>query len=332
MQVNCPECSATLDGPPGEEMVCPACMTPFLVPAEDAAVVRAFDVQLADGRVLHNVGRYALREGIYAGRIDREARVRHDGGKWEKIGGYREFAAVFRVLGEELGSLPGTRKLADTGAPGERARGPLSELPGNLFADGPAAPRAAVGGAAGASRGPASESPRNLFDDPPAPHAAQSAPAAPAADAPGAEPTKPTLTMPTLGAPASVVAEPTVPDRTVSERTVPSQEATVQLDARAGATSPRPQPATPSRTQPPGAGARVGDPPRAPSAADGSPARPSASSSGVAPRRPAPTARVPIVLPKAPERSGTSPVVLGLGVLAVVLGALYLFGGAGVTP
>jgi hypothetical protein len=141
----------------------------------------------------------------------------------------------------------------------------------------------------------------------------------------------PTLTMPTLGAPAPapVASEPTVPDRTVVERTVPSLEATVPLDAPAGGASGRPAPAIASRT--PSAA-------KAASGTDRSPVRPTAPSSGpaatpgVAPRRPAPPARVPIVLPKAPERSGTSPVVLGLGVLAVVIGALYLFGGAGVSP
>lgn len=127
MQVKCPECAASVDGEPGAEMVCPACMSPFLVPA-DGAFVRAFDVQLRDGRVLHAVARHALREAIYAGRIDREARVRRDGGKWELIGGYREFATIFRVLGEDMGTLQGTRKLAGAASDSE-SRGPRSELP-----------------------------------------------------------------------------------------------------------------------------------------------------------------------------------------------------------
>lgn len=111
MLVNCPECGARLDGSPGDEMVCPACMTPFVVPAA-ARAVRAFDVQLADGTVLHALGRHALREGIYAGRVDASARVRHEGGRWELIGGYPEFAAIFRLLGADLAPLAGARKLA----------------------------------------------------------------------------------------------------------------------------------------------------------------------------------------------------------------------------
>ncbi len=91
--------------------------------------MRAFDVQLADGRVLRALGRHAIREGVYAGRIDREARVRHDEGRWERIGGYREFAAIFRVLGEELGSLQGSRKLAGTLPPGEPAPSPRTDPP-----------------------------------------------------------------------------------------------------------------------------------------------------------------------------------------------------------
>jgi hypothetical protein len=121
MQVSCPECGATLEGSAGANMVCPACMTPFVVPAEPRAV-RAFDVQLPDGVVLHGSSRYAIREGIYARRISSAARVRHDGGKWELIGGYPEFAAVFNLLGDDLAPLAGTRKLAGWKVPA--AQGP----------------------------------------------------------------------------------------------------------------------------------------------------------------------------------------------------------------
>lgn len=114
MQVDCPDCGASLAGTPGAEMVCPACMTPFLVPSL-ARAVRAFDVQPAGDAVIHAMSRHAIREAIYVGRFDASARVRHDGGKWELIGGYPEFAAVFRLLGGDLAPMAGTRKLAGWG-------------------------------------------------------------------------------------------------------------------------------------------------------------------------------------------------------------------------
>jgi hypothetical protein len=110
MQVSCPECSASLEGAPGSNIVCPACMTPFLVPAS-AHAVRAFDVMFADGTVAHAMSRHAIREAIYTGRVTAAAKVRHDG-RWDIIGGYHEFAAVFRLLGDDLAPLAGTRKLA----------------------------------------------------------------------------------------------------------------------------------------------------------------------------------------------------------------------------
>ena len=111
MQVSCPECSAAQEGAPGETVVCPACLTPFLVPAE-ARAVREFDVQHPDGSVTHQVARHAIRETLYTGRIPANAKVRHEDGKWETIGGYPEFAAILRLLGDDLGPLAGTRKLA----------------------------------------------------------------------------------------------------------------------------------------------------------------------------------------------------------------------------
>ncbi|MFN7145362.1 MAG: hypothetical protein ACK4YP_16435 [Myxococcota bacterium] len=114
MQVDCPDCGASLAGTPGAEMVCPACMTPFLVPSL-ARAVRVFDVQPAGDAVLHGLSRHAIREAIYVGRFDASAKVRHDGGKWELIGGYPEFAAVFRLLGGDLAPMAGTRKLAGWG-------------------------------------------------------------------------------------------------------------------------------------------------------------------------------------------------------------------------
>jgi hypothetical protein len=120
MWVDCPECGAGLEGISGAENVCPACMTPFLVPAS-ARAVRAFDVQPPGDSVLHNLSRYAIREAIYVGRFTASARVRpasrEEGAHasavaWELIGGYPEFASVFRLLGGDLAPMAGTRKLA----------------------------------------------------------------------------------------------------------------------------------------------------------------------------------------------------------------------------
>ncbi len=121
MHVDCPECGASLAGSPGAEMVCPACMTPFLVPSL-ARAVRAFDVQPSGDAVIHAMSRHAIREAIYVGRLDAAARVRHEGGKWELIGGYPEFAAVFRLLGGDLAPMAGTRKLAGWGRGGAARR------------------------------------------------------------------------------------------------------------------------------------------------------------------------------------------------------------------
>jgi hypothetical protein len=135
MQVDCPECAASLEGAPGAEIVCPACMTPFLVPAS-ARAVRAFDVQRgpqAGDAVLPHQSRYAIREAIYTGRLTAAAKVRHDGGKWELIGGYPEFAQIFRLLGGDLAPMAGTRKLAGwrhtRGGADEDSLPPIEALP-----------------------------------------------------------------------------------------------------------------------------------------------------------------------------------------------------------
>lgn len=141
MWVDCPECGAGLEGISGAENVCPACMTPFLVPAS-ARAVRAFDVQPAGEAVLHGLSRYAIREAIYVGRFTAAARVRPvgavDGGHaaaatWELMGGYPEFASVFRLLGGDLAPMAGTRKLAgwkqSGAAPAELSSPRLPRLP-----------------------------------------------------------------------------------------------------------------------------------------------------------------------------------------------------------
>ena len=58
------------------------------------------------------MSRVAIQEAIYVGRLGAAARVRPEGGEWQLIGGYPEFAAVLRVLGGDLAPMPGTRKLA----------------------------------------------------------------------------------------------------------------------------------------------------------------------------------------------------------------------------
>jgi hypothetical protein len=104
-------------------MVCPACMTPFLVPSA-AKAVRAFDVQPGGDAVTYGMSRYAIREAIYTGALTASARVRHDGGRWELIGGLPEFASVFRLLGGDLAPMAGTRKLAGW----KKARAPDSDF------------------------------------------------------------------------------------------------------------------------------------------------------------------------------------------------------------
>jgi hypothetical protein len=66
----------------------------------------------ADGTVAHAMSRHAIRESIYTGRVTANAKVRHDGQGWDMIGGYPEFAVVFRLLGDDLAPIAGTRKLA----------------------------------------------------------------------------------------------------------------------------------------------------------------------------------------------------------------------------
>jgi hypothetical protein len=116
MLVDCPECGASLEGSSGTEAVCPACMTPFLVPTTSRSV-SVFDVQPGAGAAPRRMSRYAIREGIYLGQLTPGTRVRHDGGPWELVGGYPEFAVVFRLLGGDLAPMAGTRKLAGWGRP-----------------------------------------------------------------------------------------------------------------------------------------------------------------------------------------------------------------------
>jgi hypothetical protein len=85
-------------------------MTPFLVPAERRES-NVFDVQNGEVPVRHGMTRAAIREAIYVGKLGAAARVRLEGGEWQLIGGYPEFAAVLRVLGGDLAPMPGTRKL-----------------------------------------------------------------------------------------------------------------------------------------------------------------------------------------------------------------------------
>lgn len=144
MKVTCPECATALDGEPGVEMVCPACMAAFSPPklsrrtsafdvpvAEPRAAprpplapppkklgslagseVRSWDVQLIDGATLQRLSRYAIREQVYLGLLPNTARVRRVGDDWESIGRISEFAAIFRLLGVETVPTGATRKIA----------------------------------------------------------------------------------------------------------------------------------------------------------------------------------------------------------------------------
>lgn len=185
-------------------MVCPACMTPFVVPAQ-ARAVRAFDVQQADGSVLVAMSRHAIREAIYAGRVGSVAKVRHDGGKWELIGGYPEFADVFRLLGEDIGTLSGTRKLAGWKGSGdaEHTEPPrfTTDLPhflteprtGPLRARAVDAPSPTMPPPERADEPPRPRPPEPAVEPSRAPHAAHASRAAPVAPRPAPPPPAPAV-------------------------------------------------------------------------------------------------------------------------------------------
>lgn len=74
------------------------------------------------------LSRYAIREAIYVGRLNAAAKVRPAGGKWELIGGYPEFAGVFRMMGGDLAPMAGTRKLAGWRRSGGERTDPLRSV------------------------------------------------------------------------------------------------------------------------------------------------------------------------------------------------------------
>lgn len=145
MQVQCPDCDTRFDGAPETEVTCPACMSSFVTPKaaqarplallpDDAPVpvestagsglmssmaARVWEVQTVEGGIIHGLSRYAVREGIYLGKLGNSSRVRRADGTWEPLGAVQEFAAVYRLIGVEPVAAPATRKIA--GWKGERA-------------------------------------------------------------------------------------------------------------------------------------------------------------------------------------------------------------------
>lgn len=104
-------------------MVCPACFTRFEAPSS-TQVPRRFDVHLPDGTVVQRQSLYAVREGIYVGRIPITSRLRPDVGADELVPVYAFpwFAQVYALLGVEPPANAGTRRIA--GWQGVRKEGP----------------------------------------------------------------------------------------------------------------------------------------------------------------------------------------------------------------
>lgn len=144
--MTCPECATSFEAAEQAEVVCPACMTAFAPPpppppgklatlpeegprplAESGATTsqyrarvtgRLWELQTAEGGVISGLSRFAVREGIYTGKLGNATKVRRPDGTWEYMGTVLEFAAVFKLLGKEATPLPATRKIA--GWKGER--------------------------------------------------------------------------------------------------------------------------------------------------------------------------------------------------------------------
>jgi hypothetical protein len=87
---------------------------------------RRFDLQTPEGGILNGLSRFAVREGIYTGKLHNTARIRKVDGSWEPLGSVSEFAAVFQLLGLEALPAPTTRKIA--GWRGEKSREELPEV------------------------------------------------------------------------------------------------------------------------------------------------------------------------------------------------------------
>jgi hypothetical protein len=156
MLVTCPDCATSFEAADQAEVVCPACMTAFAPPPppppgklamlpeegprnlDESGVTasqyrarlsgRLWELQTAEGGVIAGLSRYAVREGIYTGKLGNTTKVRRPDGTWEYMGTVQEFAAVFKLLGKEPTPLPATRKIA--GWKGEREEAaPLPDLP-----------------------------------------------------------------------------------------------------------------------------------------------------------------------------------------------------------
>lgn len=113
MRVACPDCTTPIEASPGDEVVCPACMTRFAVP-DSAQVPRRFDIHLPDGTVLPRLSVFAVREAIYVGRVPISARMRPDVGTDDLLAvyNYPPFGQVFSLLGIEPPTSAGTRRIA----------------------------------------------------------------------------------------------------------------------------------------------------------------------------------------------------------------------------
>jgi hypothetical protein len=88
-------------------------MCAFTCPAAEQ-LPRRFDVHFPDGTVLARQSSYALREGIYTGKVPITARLKPDVGSRELIPVYAFpwFAQIYALLGVEPPAHAGTRRIA----------------------------------------------------------------------------------------------------------------------------------------------------------------------------------------------------------------------------
>ncbi len=113
MTAVCPECGNKQDGEQGASLLCPACMTSFVVPVMFRTPTH-FDLAFPDGTKRENLSRIEIREFIYCLRVPVGSRIRAPelaDGAWQPIYTWPDFLAVFQLLGIEPPMASGTRRL-----------------------------------------------------------------------------------------------------------------------------------------------------------------------------------------------------------------------------
>lgn len=110
----CPECANKQEGEPGDSLLCPACMTSFVVPVVFRTPTH-FDLALPDGTKRENLTRIEIRESIYCHRVPVGSRIRAPelaDGAWQPVYTWPDFLAIFQLLGIEPPMASGTRRLS----------------------------------------------------------------------------------------------------------------------------------------------------------------------------------------------------------------------------